>query len=255
MTKQFDTTGSWIVGVKRLIDNMERSINPVQSPPSRTPSFTSPVGHAASFNQQALPPAPALLPPPPTSSWNSTPTYNAAPSHQRNFAPQAGVRPPQPQTAHFVPPSLSGPQYSSPPVLPSSSPFTGPPMPAPPPNTGPPPISGPPMPAPPPMSGPPLPKPSQFYAPSPNMNGPASLVGPPPTNGYRPTGSSVPGQQMAKHGTSRPQMNGSYQSRPPVSTQGQFRPAPPPTNSQRPTFRPSAPRPARPMAGNQPRPH
>ncbi|KAJ3406976.1 protein transport protein S31 [Chytriomyces hyalinus] len=147
MTTRFTATSSWIVGVKRVIDTLERSeldkmqpqqqLPPQQHQPQQrmppppqavtSPTFTSPHGQQAGPAYRAAPPRAAgvLPPPPPASSMPyggggapvpPPPTANAAPygGNTRSAPPRAapyGAPPPAGGSAIPPPPTAAAAPY------------------------------------------------------------------------------------------------------------------------------------------------
>ena len=231
MTKRFDATGTWIVGVKRIVDTLERVSRPVTSPMQTFPSASSsapgfgrhpppPSGGygnpypSLAYGQQPPPPAPAsssFVAPPPSNPNNQA----AAPPPVKNYgaplAPSTNTNnygaPPVPSPAangYGAPPIANG--YGAPPVPATAvSGYGAPPSPA----AAPPVMNnyGQPVPV---TAGPPPIRPSATVPPS--IRHPTSITSPPPTN------------------FSLPQKTESLSMKSPPGSSAPFANPPPPTN-------------------------
>ncbi|KAJ3066923.1 protein transport protein S31 [Podochytrium sp. JEL0797] len=144
MTTKFTATASWIVGVKRVIDTLERAEldkqqlrqpqqQQMQPPPSQ-------YGAAPTYGAAAAPPPPppkanAFPPPPPASAgYGSAPP---PPSAAQQYAPppRTAVPPPPPATSNPYggappPAAASNPYGVAPPPAAASNPYGGAPPPA-----------------------------------------------------------------------------------------------------------------------------
>ncbi|KAL2920129.1 protein transport protein S31 [Polyrhizophydium stewartii] len=195
MTKRFEVTGQWIVGVKRLIDAIQRiKQHGMLSPPAPAPAAPSMPQQPAGGPGVAPPPLggqrqsfhggmPSQMPPPPPTQPLAPPPLGAMPGAQRSSFP------PQPPAPVGPPPTSMGGYASAPPPRAPSAGMS-PRMPAGAPPVGPPPVGrpsvGPPPAGPPPVGPPPTqfqqpPPPTQFQQPPPPTQ---FQQPPPPTQAY-----------------------------------------------------------------------